>query len=142
MRRETSSPSVTAGLMWQPETGPTAYAIASSESPNANATPRFPILSPATTAAPTPPKTSTNVPTHSAPARRSGISRPPDHGFRAVFKHPVRCRGSQHPRCREVTNGSAPSDEGLRKARPRQQETTMQPNEISEVLNRPLSQEL
>src|SRR6476469_4846300 len=74
MRRETSRPSVTAGLMWQPETGPMAYAIASSERPNASAIPRLPILSPAMTAAPTPPKTSTNVPRHSAPARLIGIS--------------------------------------------------------------------
>src|SRR2546427_12135024 len=40
--------------------------MANSESPKANETPRNPILSPASTALPQPPKTSTKVPTASA----------------------------------------------------------------------------
>src|SRR5271155_783921 len=60
------SPNVTAGLIWHPDTGPIAYTIARSENPKANATPAKPILPPARTAAPQPPKTSTNVPISSA----------------------------------------------------------------------------
>src|ERR1700751_5898950 len=40
--------------------------MASSDSPKASATPRLPICVPARTALPTPPNTSTNVPTSSA----------------------------------------------------------------------------
>jgi hypothetical protein len=36
-------PRVTAGLMWQPLIGPIAYAITSSERPNASATPSCPM---------------------------------------------------------------------------------------------------
>src|SRR5437763_3085533 len=59
-------PSVTAGLMWQPETCPIVYAIPSRASPNAKATPRLPILSEARTALPGPMIISTAVPTISA----------------------------------------------------------------------------
>src|SRR6266852_4487284 len=62
----TSMPKVTAGLMWQPETGPRAKAMAINASPNANATPTFPTWEPAITAVPTPAKTRTNVPNNSA----------------------------------------------------------------------------
>src|SRR5260370_4320782 len=60
------TPSVTAGLMWQPDMGPMAYAIASSAKPNASATPKNPMWLPARTALPTPPNTNTKVPTNSA----------------------------------------------------------------------------
>src|SRR6266852_4702356 len=62
----TSMPKVTAGLMWQPETGPRAKAMAINASPNANATPTFPTWEPAITAVPTPARTRTNVPNNSA----------------------------------------------------------------------------
>src|SRR6478752_4682299 len=66
MRRLTTIPSVTAGLMWQPEIGPTAKAMASRESPNAMATPTLPTWPPAITAVVKPAKTRTNVPNNSA----------------------------------------------------------------------------
>jgi hypothetical protein len=69
IRPEDRSPTVTAGLMWQPETGPMAYAMARSDRPKANATPSGPITFPAMTAEPTPPNTRTNVPTASAMPR-------------------------------------------------------------------------
>src|SRR5713101_3449255 len=50
--------------------------MANSESPKANETPRNPILSPASTALPQPPKTSTNVPTASARYRFIALSPP------------------------------------------------------------------
>src|SRR4051812_30727091 len=94
--------------MWQPEIGPTAYAIASSESPNANATPRLPICLPAITAAPTPPNTRTNVPTNSAPARLSDIATPL--GCSSLrFKPPTyqrTCKSEQQRRHRR--NGAGP----------------------------------
>ena len=43
--RLSRNPSVTAGLMWQPDTWPIVYAIASSTRPNANATPKMPMTS-------------------------------------------------------------------------------------------------
>jgi hypothetical protein len=46
--------------------GPIAYTIANRESPKANEMPAKPILSPAKTALPQPPKTSTKVPINSA----------------------------------------------------------------------------
>src|SRR5690242_13823771 len=55
--------------MWHPEIGPMAYAIVSRVRPKAMDTPRNPILSPASTALPQPPKTRTNVPTNSAQYR-------------------------------------------------------------------------
>src|ERR1051325_8880635 len=51
--------------------------MANSESPKANETPRNPILSPASTALPQPPKTSTKVPTASA-RYRCMTSAPPE----------------------------------------------------------------
>src|ERR1700690_350446 len=42
------------------------YTIASSDNPNANATPTYPMWPPASTALPTPPKTRTKVPRNSA----------------------------------------------------------------------------
>src|SRR4051794_30935390 len=56
--------------MWQPETCPIVYAIASSASPNAKATPYTPILSAAMIALPGPMIISTAVPTASAPNTR------------------------------------------------------------------------
>src|SRR5215472_12566450 len=57
---------VTAGLMWQPETGPIAYAIAITVSPNASATGRIPtgnaVPNPPTETAPQPTRTSVAVP--------------------------------------------------------------------------------
>src|SRR5579864_2629200 len=66
MRRLTTIPRVTAGLMWQPEIGPTANAMASRASPNAMATPTLPTFAPAITAVVSPAKTRTNVPNNSA----------------------------------------------------------------------------
>src|SRR6185437_3715723 len=66
MRRLTSIPIVTAGLMWQPEIGPMANAMASRESPNARATPTLPTFPPAITAVVNPANTRTNVPNNSA----------------------------------------------------------------------------
>src|SRR6185312_7381002 len=66
MRRLTNIPMVTAGLMWHPEIGPTANAMASRESPNAMATPTLPTFPPAITAVVNPAKTRTNVPNNSA----------------------------------------------------------------------------
>src|SRR5215467_12548653 len=66
MRPLTSIPRVTAGLIWQPEIGPTANAMASRESPNAMATPTLPTFAPAITAVVNPAKTRTNVPNNSA----------------------------------------------------------------------------
>src|SRR5271168_1716235 len=48
------------------------YTIASSDNPNANATPTNPMWPPASTALPTPPNTSTNVPRNSARYFRKG----------------------------------------------------------------------
>src|SRR5579864_3866345 len=66
MRRLTTIPRVTAGLIWQPEIGPTANAMASRESPNAMATPTLPTFPPAITAVVKPANTRTNVPNNSA----------------------------------------------------------------------------
>src|SRR5215472_39086 len=66
MRPLTSIPRVTAGLIWQPEIGPTAKAMASRDSPNAMATPTLPTFPPAITAVVNPAKTRTNVPNNSA----------------------------------------------------------------------------
>src|SRR6266853_4450809 len=66
MRPLTSIPRVTAGLIWQPEIGPTAKAMASRDSPNASATPTLPTFAPAITAVVSPAKTRTNVPNNSA----------------------------------------------------------------------------
>src|SRR3954468_3743761 len=54
---------------------------------------------------------------------------------------PLPLRATTATRCREAVTGSA-HQRGPRTARPRHQEITMQPSEISEILNRPLSQEL
>jgi hypothetical protein len=40
MTRASAAPSVAAGLMWQPETGPITHAITSSDKPKARAIPR------------------------------------------------------------------------------------------------------
>src|SRR5215831_3799540 len=66
MRPLTSIPRVTAGLIWQPEIGPTANAMASRDSPKAMATPTLPTFAPAITAVVNPAKTRTNVPNNSA----------------------------------------------------------------------------
>src|ERR1700704_1046868 len=66
IRPLTNMPSVTAGLMWQPEIGPTANAMASKERPNAMATPTLPTFAPAITAVVSPAKTRTKVPNNSA----------------------------------------------------------------------------
>src|SRR6476646_12297086 len=66
MRRLTNIPRVTAGLIWQPEIGPMAKAMANRESPNAMATPTLPTFPPAITAVVNPAKTRTNVPNNSA----------------------------------------------------------------------------
>src|SRR6476469_3552229 len=66
MRRLTTIPRVTAGLIWQPEIGPMANAMANRESPNAMATPTLPTFPPAMTAVVKPAKTRTNVPNNSA----------------------------------------------------------------------------
>src|SRR3954471_2850435 len=74
--RLSTKPSVTAGLMWQPDTWPIVYAIASSASPNANATPYAPILSAARMALPGPTIMSTAVPVASAMYGRTLIAAP------------------------------------------------------------------
>ena len=64
-----ASPSVTAGFMWAPETGPTAYAIVATSNPHVSAMPTSetpPSVSPLTTTTPVPPKMRTNVENHSA----------------------------------------------------------------------------
>ena len=66
MRPASSMPSVTAGFTWQPEIGPMAYASASITKPKVSAMPSVPIYSAASTAAPTPKKTSSSVPRNSA----------------------------------------------------------------------------
>src|SRR5262249_48934950 len=45
IRPDSSTPRVTAGLTWHPDTGPIVYANANSTSPNANETPTAPIRS-------------------------------------------------------------------------------------------------
>src|ERR1043166_3039934 len=64
-------PSVTAGLKWPPEIGPTANAIAITERPTANATAISPADGAENSAAPQTPVTSANVPTNSAPSSRA-----------------------------------------------------------------------
>ena len=70
IRFESNTPSVIAGLMWQPDTPPIAYAIATTARPNATAVPTtaavFSSAHPSETAAPQPRNVSTNVPTNSA----------------------------------------------------------------------------
>src|ERR1700742_1369792 len=66
MRPAVKTPRLTAGLIWQPETGPMPYAAAISPKPKANAIPKTPTLSPATTAVPQPKSTRMNVPINSA----------------------------------------------------------------------------
>ena len=65
-----AAPRVTAGLKWPPEMWPTAYAITTTVSPKARATPSQPTptseLVVARTAVPQPPKTRTKVPRNSA----------------------------------------------------------------------------
>src|SRR5436190_16525501 len=59
-------PSVTAGLRWQPEMWPMAYAMVSRVRPNASEMPTLPAAEPASTAVPQPPRTSHSVPINSA----------------------------------------------------------------------------
>src|ERR1051326_951624 len=66
MRPLTSIPRVTAGLIWQPEIGATAKAMASKESPKTMAKPTLPTFAPAITAVVSPAKTRTKVPNNSA----------------------------------------------------------------------------
>src|SRR6266536_3230760 len=70
-RLATARPIVTAGLKCPPETAPTAYAMTSTATPNATATPSrsTPSLPASSTAVPHPANTSTNVPRNSAPRR-------------------------------------------------------------------------
>jgi hypothetical protein len=63
-------PSVIAGFMCPPDTGPITYTMPSTEKPNASATPSWPMPG-ASTAVPTPPPTSTAVPSASAPKIRA-----------------------------------------------------------------------
>src|SRR4051794_6917480 len=64
--------------------------MASREMPNANAMPSVPMASPAITAEPTPPKTSTKVPRASAMARRCGMTASPFDGpaWRPILSAP------------------------------------------------------
>ena len=66
MRPDATTPSVTAGLMCQPETEPMPYGIPISARPNAKLMPVRPISPSAITAAPQPNSTSVNVPINSA----------------------------------------------------------------------------
>src|SRR5215213_3435592 len=71
MRPAATIATETAGLMWQPEIGPTAYAIAVTARPNANAMPTMftavaPVPPVPIVAAPQPTSTSTAVPNASA----------------------------------------------------------------------------
>src|SRR5215510_11791411 len=72
-RRAVQSPTVTAGLKCPPETWPTAYAIVSTDKPNAKETPSRPMptagKAAASTALPQPPITSQSVPRNSAVSR-------------------------------------------------------------------------
>src|SRR5436190_19557262 len=70
MRPATTSPTDTAGLRWQPEIGPIAYAIVRTVKPKASETPSQPTWPPASTAVPHPPSTSQNVPIASAKSTR------------------------------------------------------------------------
>lgn len=62
IRPETHIPTVTAGLIWQPDTWPIVYAIATTARPNAIAIWRLPAVIPASTADPQPRSTSTSYP--------------------------------------------------------------------------------
>src|SRR5581483_6905261 len=70
-------PTVTAGLKCAPERGPRAYAIVSTLSPKASATPAKPMPklgnAAASTALPQPPSTNQNVPQTSAIDRRHNV---------------------------------------------------------------------
>src|SRR4051812_39049530 len=70
IRPAAKHPSVTAGLKCPPETCPTAYAMVSTDSPNANETPSSPMptcgKAAARTALPQPPNTNHMVPKNSA----------------------------------------------------------------------------
>src|SRR5471030_1504554 len=72
-RPPTNNPTETAGLRWQPEMWPTAYAMVRTVSPKARETPRRPMPTlgnaAASTALPHPPKTSHPVPMNSAVSR-------------------------------------------------------------------------
>src|SRR3954462_12508654 len=71
-------PSVTAGLKWPPEMGPTANAIARTERPTANATATRPADGAENNAAPHTAVTSVNVPMNSAPSSRGDMVSPLD----------------------------------------------------------------
>src|SRR6266536_2781511 len=101
-RLATARPIVTAGLKCPPETAPTAYAMTSTATPNATATPSrsTPLLPASSTAVPHPANTSTNVPRNSAPRRcriaavigdlQGGRQPPLTHIFGSVlFRHAV-----------------------------------------------------
>src|SRR5256885_16420788 len=70
MRPPTTRPTVTAGLKWPPEMGPTAKAIARTERPTAKATATRPADGAEKRAAPHTAVTSVNVPMNSAPSSR------------------------------------------------------------------------
>src|SRR3954462_5671703 len=70
MRPPTTRPTVTAGLKWPPEMGPTAKAIARTERPTAKATATRPDGGAEKRAAPHTAVTSVNVPMNSAPSSR------------------------------------------------------------------------
>src|SRR3954454_17331071 len=115
--RDSSTPRVTAGFTWQPETGPRAYARASSTRPKARATTTGPpVLMPAT-AEPTPTRTSSAVPTNSASSwrRRVGDIRGPPRRPRPdpahVFSDPAAGRdqrGASPPRRARVLRPQRP----------------------------------
>src|SRR5450755_707693 len=98
-RPATARPTVTAGLMWQPEIGPIAYAIATSAKPNASEMPSGPSACPSNTAEPTPTNTSTNVPTSSAKYRFI----PSSEGFDVAM--PVDCGTEQACPSRSAARG-------------------------------------
>src|ERR1043165_8121589 len=77
-RPPTTRPTVTAGVKWPPEIGPTAKAIASTDSPTAKATATSPPPEGAeNNAAPQTAVTSVNVPMNSAPSSRGDDMNPP-----------------------------------------------------------------
>src|ERR1041384_4572855 len=83
-------PSVTAGLKWPPEMGPTAKAIAMTDRPTATATATSPVDGAENSAAPHTAVTSVNVPMNSAPSSRGDMSFPPNEFVGARRVSPAR----------------------------------------------------
>src|ERR1700733_294593 len=98
-RPATTRPTETAGLRWQPEMCPMAYAMVSTVRPKANETPSRPIPTlgkpAARTALPQPPKTSQNVPKSSAAARL-------DKDMKACSREDEPGGGALHVACHDV----------------------------------------